>query len=220
MFAADPTEANPDPLVFWGYLIKNRFMGGEMYALSFALVDWVANDPVVNTMTHGAEDKQTSKWIRMHPRADQVRWASERCWIYDHPRAGTVYVLRFRRFSPALISRPLLSSFYDRYSHGFLFPSEVQRVQDVVRHDLEQLAQQTAREASAPDARAVPPGRDVPAPERWARSTVSTFGTRYVPPYPGLSLEHSVEGLVEGSQMSLVREGASSPTEDCARSHG
>ncbi|KAL1951883.1 hypothetical protein VTO73DRAFT_1032 [Trametes versicolor] len=188
MLAADPAEANPDPLVFWGYLIKNRFMGGEMYALSFALVDWVANDPIVKTMTHGAEDKQTSKWIRMHPRADQVRWASERCWIYDHPRAGTVY------------------------SHGFLFPSEVQRVQDVVRHDLEQLAQQTAREASAPDALAVPPGRDVPAPQRWALSTVSTFGTRYVPPYPGLSLEHSVEGLVEGSQMSLVREdGALTP---------
>ena len=84
---------SPDPLVFWGYLVKNRFMAGELYALSFALVEWVANDPVVKSMTRGAEDKQTSKWIRAHPRAEQVRWTSERCWIYDHPRAGTVYVV-------------------------------------------------------------------------------------------------------------------------------
>ncbi len=81
---------SPDPLVFWGYLVKNRFMAGELYALSFALVDWVASDPLVKTMTRGAEDKQTSKWIHAHPRAQQIRWSSERCWIYDHPRAGTV----------------------------------------------------------------------------------------------------------------------------------
>ena len=86
-----PQDPPPkDPLVFWGYLVKNRFMAGELYALSFALVQWVATDPLVKTMTRGAEDKQTSKWIRAHPRAEQVRWASERCWIHDHPRAGTV----------------------------------------------------------------------------------------------------------------------------------
>ena len=91
--ASAPAAPPPkDPLVFWGYLVKNRFMAGELYALSFALVDWIAHDPVVKTMTRGAEDKQTSKWVRMHPRAEQVRWTSERCWIYDHPRAGTVYV--------------------------------------------------------------------------------------------------------------------------------
>ena len=89
--SAAPQEPPPkDPLVFWGYLVKNRFMAGELYALSFALVRWVAADPLVRTMTRGAEDKQTSKWIRAHPRAEEVRWASERCWIYDHPRAGTV----------------------------------------------------------------------------------------------------------------------------------
>jgi hypothetical protein len=84
---ASPLE---DPLIYWGYLVKNQFMAGELYSLSFSLVNWVANAPVVKTMTKGAEDKQTAKWMRSHPRAGEVRWASERCWIYDHPRAGTV----------------------------------------------------------------------------------------------------------------------------------
>ncbi len=48
----------------------------------------------------------------MHPRANEVRWRSERCWIYDHPRAGTVY------------------------SHGFLFPSEVARIRHETTHGL------------------------------------------------------------------------------------
>lgn len=79
-----------DPLVYWGYLVKNRFMAGELYALSWSLADWVANDPIVRSMTKGAEDKQTAKWMSLHPRASEVRWTNERCWIYDHPRAGTV----------------------------------------------------------------------------------------------------------------------------------
>lgn len=85
-----------DPLIYWGYLVSNRlhqFMAGEMYALSWSLVDWVAKDATVKTMTKGAEDKQTAKWMRAHPRADKVRWTSERCWIYDHPRSSTVYVI-------------------------------------------------------------------------------------------------------------------------------
>ena len=79
-----------DPLVYWGYLVKNRFMAGELYGLSWSLVNWVANDPTVKSLTKGAEDKQTAKWISLHPRAQQVRWTSEHCWIYDHPRSGTV----------------------------------------------------------------------------------------------------------------------------------
>jgi hypothetical protein len=79
-----------DPLIYWGYLVKNRFMAGELYALSWSLTDWVAHDPIVKTLTKGAEDKQTAKWIALHPRASEVRWTSEHCWIYDHPRAGTV----------------------------------------------------------------------------------------------------------------------------------
>ncbi|KAJ8454975.1 hypothetical protein ONZ51_g12714 [Trametes cubensis] len=173
-----------DPLVFWGYLVKNRFMAGELYALSFALVDWVSKDPAVKAMTRGAEDKQTSKWIRAHPRAEQVRWSSERCWIYDHPRAGTVY------------------------SHGFLFPSEVKRVQEGVIRDVQRLAQQLAKESSTA-ALALPPGQNVPAPEKWSHSTVSRFGSRYSPPPGDLSLDYSVEALVEGSDMSMVHDDGS-----------
>ena len=83
-------KKSEDPLIYWGYLVKNRFMAGELYALSWALVDWVARDRVVKTKVRGAEDKQTAKWVMMHPKAHQVKWANERCWIYDHPRAGTV----------------------------------------------------------------------------------------------------------------------------------
>lgn len=88
----DITAVN-DPLIYWGYLVTNRlhmFMAGELYALSWSLVDWVAKDQTVQTLTRGKEDKQTAQWMRIHPRASEVRWTSERCWIYDHPRSGTV----------------------------------------------------------------------------------------------------------------------------------
>ena len=89
-----PVElAYDDPLIYWGYLVTNRlhqFMAGELYALSWSLVDWVSKDATVKTLTRGAEDKQTAKWMRLHPRASEIRWTSERCWIYDHPRSGTV----------------------------------------------------------------------------------------------------------------------------------
>jgi hypothetical protein len=81
-----------DPLIYWGYLVKRRFMAGELYALSWSLVDWVSRDPTIKGLTRGAEDKQTAKWMRSHPRAPEVRWVAERCWIYDHPRSGTVCV--------------------------------------------------------------------------------------------------------------------------------
>ena len=86
-------SAADDPLIYWGYLVTNRlhqFMAGELYALSWSLVDWVSKDATVKTLTRGAEDKQTAKWMRLHPRASEIRWTSERCWIYDHPRSGTV----------------------------------------------------------------------------------------------------------------------------------
>lgn len=87
------TDTPVDPLIYWGYLVTNRlhrFIAGELYGLSWSLVDWVAKEPAIKGMTQGAEDKQTAKWMRIHPQASEVRWTSERCWIYDHPRAGTV----------------------------------------------------------------------------------------------------------------------------------
>jgi hypothetical protein len=41
-----------------------------------------------------------------------------------------------------------------------------------------------------------------------SHSSVSTFGVRYDPPLPDLSSAHGVEALVEGSKMSMLREGA------------
>jgi len=43
-----------------------------------------------------------------------------------------------------------------------------------------------------------------------SHSSVSTFGVRYNPPLPAsdLSPAHGVEALVEGSKMSMLREGA------------
>lgn len=93
-----------DPLIYWGYLIKNKFMGGELYSLSWDVVTWVAKSNAVKSLTRGAEDKLVAQWMLLHPRTGKVRWVSESCWIYDHPKAGTVY------------------------SHGFLFPSEAARV--------------------------------------------------------------------------------------------
>lgn len=49
-----------------------------------------------------------------------------------------------------------------------------------------------------------------PTPTDWAHSSVSTFGVRYSPPLPDLSTSYSVEALVEGSEMSVLREGVSS----------
>lgn len=100
-YGSPPIE---DPLVYWGYLVKNKFMGGEMYGLSWSIVSWIAQSESVKALTRGAEDKLVAKWMMLHPRAGSVRWKSEHCWIYDHPKAGTVY------------------------SHGFLFPSEASRV--------------------------------------------------------------------------------------------
>lgn len=84
-----------DPLIYWGYLVKRRFMAGELYALSWNLVDWVSREPAIKGLVRGAEDKQTAKWMRLHPHKEDVRWIAERCWIYDHPRSGSVCVLFF-----------------------------------------------------------------------------------------------------------------------------
>jgi hypothetical protein len=167
-----------DPLIYWGYLVKNRFMGGELYALSWSLVNWVANDPVVKGMVRGAEDKQTAKWMRLHPRASEIRWASERCWIYDHPRSGTVY------------------------SHGFLFPSEARRVRSTITPYLDKTPQEVFSSPLAGMEGYLPP-----TPASWAYSSVTTFGVRYAPPVSNLTRVQNVEALVEGSAMSKLREG-------------
>lgn len=71
-------------------LVKNEFMGGEGYAMTFDLVQYIAQSPAVRLAMVGAEDVTTSKWMRMHPQAEEIVWLSESCWIYDHPKANTV----------------------------------------------------------------------------------------------------------------------------------
>jgi hypothetical protein len=65
-------------------------MAGEAYALSFDLVQYVGASPALSSMTRGKEDKLVARWMRMHPAREQIVWVAERCWIYDHPKAGTV----------------------------------------------------------------------------------------------------------------------------------
>src|SRR3954447_17646115 len=122
-------------------------MGGESYALSWDLVQFVATSKLISTMTRGEEDQVTARWMKAHPRASEIVWWSERCWIYDHPKAGTVY------------------------SHGILFPSEVQRVREFA-------AQQAKKEAEGSDGAE---GEEVESDPRAnpRHSTVSTFRHRY-----------------------------------------
>ncbi|CAE6443023.1 unnamed protein product [Rhizoctonia solani] len=99
-------RVTPRSMTYWGYVVKKKFMGGESYALSFDLVQYVATSPHVRAQIRGEEDQVTARWMKAHPRASEIVWWSERCLIYDHPKAGTVY------------------------SRGFLFPSELGRVRE------------------------------------------------------------------------------------------
>lgn len=186
-----PANITADPLVYWGYLITNRFntfMAGELYSLSWSLTEWVAKSPEVKTLIKGAEDKQTAKWMKIHPQAQRVRWVTERCWMYDHPRSGTVY------------------------GHGFLFPSEATRVRRAI---ISQAEKPTAEDTN----NSIPSTTvSLPTPLQWAYSSVSTWGVRYSPPLPDMKTSHSVEALVEGSEMSTIREG-SAMTPDYAWVH-
>jgi len=113
-----------------------------------------------------------------------------------------------------------------RYSHGFLFPSEVTRVKKFLFSYLDATPKRLLNRAPVDPERQhhlngadedangqdrVPGGTDVSVrlgtPLAWAHSSVSTFGTRYSPPIQDMSLWHSVEALVEGSDMSMLREG-------------
>ena len=202
MFAGMPSSRT-DPLIYWGYLVKNRFMAGELYALSWSLVNWIATEPTIKSMTRGAEDKQTAKWMRLHPRAKEIRWATERCWIYDHPRAGTVY------------------------SHGFLFPSEATRVRRSILSLLRPLnglrpssaatsgsgsSLSTASSLYASGKESSDTTYELPSPllattPSYSYSSVSRFGTHYTFPLSNLTPLQSIEALVEGSAMSGLFEG-------------
>ena len=87
-------------------------MAGECYALSSDLVDYVAHSTRVHQKADGKEDKQVARWLTMHPEAESIRYVSQHCWIYDHPKAGTAY------------------------SHGFLFPDHVAEIKNEIRYGI------------------------------------------------------------------------------------
>jgi hypothetical protein len=93
-------------------------MAGEAYALSADLVDYIASYKPLADYVNGAEDKKVARWMRMHPNASSINWVTERCWIYDHPKAGTTY------------------------SHGFLFPDYVERMRLEAERGLTDLERQ------------------------------------------------------------------------------
>jgi hypothetical protein len=120
----------------------------------------------------------------MHPRAPDVRWRSERCWIYDHPRAGTVY------------------------SHGFLFPSEVTRIRDEITKGLTpgQLHLLPSATTISGSIRSGDYANAADADPSLTHSTVSRFGKHYRPPAANLTTEQEVEALIEGSALSKLRD--------------
>jgi hypothetical protein len=86
------------------------------------------------------------------------------------------------------------------YTHGFLFPSEATRVKNNLVPYPDKALQDVLNSSLVPGG--------TPTPSDWAYSSVSTFGVRYVPPIPDLTIAQSIEALVEGSEMSTLREGA------------
>ncbi|GAA6029216.1 hypothetical protein JCM8097_003573 [Rhodosporidiobolus ruineniae] len=97
-------RVTPRKNTYWGYLVRQLFMAGEVYALSSDLVEYVATYPHPPSWKIGKEDQRVAKWMRQHPNASSIHWISERCQIYDHPKAGTTY------------------------SHGFLFPDHLEEI--------------------------------------------------------------------------------------------
>jgi hypothetical protein len=132
-------------------------MAGEAYALSADLVEYIATHEALLDFTAGAEDKRVAKWMRLHPEASSVNWITERCWVYDHPKAGTTY------------------------SHGFLYPDQVERIREEGRRGLSK-AEKVQRGG-----------------ERYqSYSTVSTWKGEYQSPEDGMTIEEEIESLVEG----------------------
>lgn len=132
-------------------------MGGEIYALSSDLVDYVASYEPLLAHSTGAEDKKVAKWMRLHPEATTVNWISERCWIYDHPKAGTTY------------------------SHGFLFPDEVERIRIEGRRGLSDEEKERRGGVTSQ-----------------SYSTVTQWKSQYRRPAEAMSIEEEVEALIEG----------------------
>lgn len=119
--------------------------------------------------------------------------------------AQCAFVIRFLLFFASAFTAQLINRFiHDRYSHGFLFPSEAARAQEGVRAFFDRQPEPSNLPTSSAQNWY---DKDWAAPAEWARSSVSTFGTRYTLPLPNLTIPQSIEALVEGSDMSRLYEG-------------
>ncbi|WFD22390.1 hypothetical protein MEQU1_001060 [Malassezia equina] len=105
-------RAAPRTMAHWGYKVADWFMSGEVYALSQDLVQYIAHSPDIAASASRKEDEQLARWVATHPRHADLQWLSERCWVYDHPRASTPY------------------------AHGFLFPDHVESIKEEALHGL------------------------------------------------------------------------------------
>jgi hypothetical protein len=168
---------------------KERFVAGQSYGLSFDLVSYIATTASLAAHVSGREDQVTASWIKAHPRAREVRWWDERCWIYDHPKAGTIY------------------------SHGFLFPSELERIRG-------EWNKWFSTPPPSPSDPPLPlPSSPTPLPpsiidpsystvstwkRRYSYNAPTTWASHYQPPHTNLTIRQSIEALVEGSAMSQV----------------
>lgn len=116
--------------------------------------------------------------------------------------------LLLRRLSSATRARKKLTAIIrNRYSHGFLFPSEATRARKSIVSYLSSFPSANEEPDSAPSVTQA--SLDLGSPVAWAYSSVSTFGARYSPPISDLKVKEGVEALVEGSEMSYLKEGGS-----------
>jgi hypothetical protein len=94
---------------------------------------------------------------------------------------------------------------FSRYSHGFLFPSYVTHVKQFVLSYIDKESRNSSRTTPVSQNSLNTP--NIPTPSSWALSSVSTFGLRYQQPLQDMTFAETVEALVEGSDMSKLREG-------------
>lgn len=152
----------------------------------------------------GREDQVTAGWMKDHAEEWGVTWYDDRCWIYDHAKAGTVY------------------------SKGFLFPKEVDRVRDEwnpgLRPGLLAEARETGQAHSRPEYKRLhdPTYSTVHRPfYRFSYPFAPKWDTLYRSPLPSVNYsqldEHALNmrtemeqlALIEGSELSMLVSGSS-----------
>lgn len=63
------------------------FMAGWAYGLSMDLVEYIHTSDFVRAHQTRVEDQRVGDWMRSHPEANKIVWVSDRCWLYEYPKA-------------------------------------------------------------------------------------------------------------------------------------